>query len=436
MQRFSFYMLIVLLFCLAINVYAGVNIKNGNFYISYTDHSFKDKGGFELERTYDSKAIDIGIFGFGWGSIIEDRLVFIGDGNIVLKYGGGASGRISFLPRVKNQYLINQCINQLIAVMVKSGDLKNTPISLANEKAKLLSNDYRTNKWLKYANKGIVKTNLKPYGNYYAPGWSNNTLTFYNNTFTNNNASWGEIKNFDTAGNFISMHNKNNELLFNITYEDNKIQTLTDGKGNKFDFEIDVNGRVARIKTSKGESKYEYDDKNNLIESIDIAKNLYKHQYDKSHNMTKISYVDDTSMQIAYDQSTFFVSSVTNRDRSITQYDYKSFYASDGSIDDNHYATWVLKKQPNSASIDTSYYEYHYKKTSQGTLYLDKFVKREGKDYYESKSNALGNVVWFKHNSKKAYLKHNKFGALIEKETAQYLLKVNYDEVHSQIAST
>ena len=54
---------------------AGVNLKNGNFYISYTD-IIVPGGGHDLEvvRTYNSRATGTGWFGFGWGSDFETHL--------------------------------------------------------------------------------------------------------------------------------------------------------------------------------------------------------------------------------------------------------------------------------------------------------------------------------------------------------------------------
>ena len=48
--------------------FGGVNLKNGNFYITYTD--IVVPGGdhdLAITRTYNSKSNDNGWFGFGWG---------------------------------------------------------------------------------------------------------------------------------------------------------------------------------------------------------------------------------------------------------------------------------------------------------------------------------------------------------------------------------
>ena len=84
----------VLLAVLTISgAYSGVNLKNGNFYISYTDIQ-------GMTRTYNSKSTEIGWFGVGWGNPFETRLSVGADGSVVIQENGaGAATR--FTPKSK-----------------------------------------------------------------------------------------------------------------------------------------------------------------------------------------------------------------------------------------------------------------------------------------------------------------------------------------------
>ena len=76
-------------------LFGGVNLKNGNFYISYSDIKVPG-GGHDLEvlRTYNSKSAHKGWFGFGWGSDFETYLVVSADGSVVIhENGAGAQTR-------------------------------------------------------------------------------------------------------------------------------------------------------------------------------------------------------------------------------------------------------------------------------------------------------------------------------------------------------
>src|SRR3954470_5818444 len=87
---------------LSVQAVANVSIKNGNFFVGYTDILYP--GGFEpkIERVYNSKSPFKGMFGWGWGNEFEVRASVSADGSVVVhEYGGGAENR--FNPRAFSQ---------------------------------------------------------------------------------------------------------------------------------------------------------------------------------------------------------------------------------------------------------------------------------------------------------------------------------------------
>src|SRR5436190_17826066 len=75
---------------------SNVSLRNGNFFIGYTDIVYP--GGFEpkIERVYNSKTPFKGMYGFGWGNEYEVYLTVSADGSVVVhEYGGGAENRFS-----------------------------------------------------------------------------------------------------------------------------------------------------------------------------------------------------------------------------------------------------------------------------------------------------------------------------------------------------
>ena len=104
---------------------SGVNLKNGNFYITYTDHDLKGRNGISIDRTYNSKTTSIGLFGFGWGSEFETRLFTVGDGSIYIReYGGG--GVTGFVQTETNELLLTSCINSIVAAAIEKAILPTT----------------------------------------------------------------------------------------------------------------------------------------------------------------------------------------------------------------------------------------------------------------------------------------------------------------------
>ena len=94
MNGFSLFVMTMLMASLA---QAGVNLKNGNFYISYTDIVVPGGGKkLEITRTYNSKSTEVGWFGFGWGSEFETRLEVSADGSIIVhEHGSGSKTRFT-----------------------------------------------------------------------------------------------------------------------------------------------------------------------------------------------------------------------------------------------------------------------------------------------------------------------------------------------------
>src|SRR5262245_50241964 len=92
---------------------ANVSIKNGNFFIGYTDIIYP--GGFEpkIERVYNSKSPFKGMFGWGWGNEFEVRLSVSADGSVVVhEYGGGAENR--FNPRAFNSKELDGAVAMIV----------------------------------------------------------------------------------------------------------------------------------------------------------------------------------------------------------------------------------------------------------------------------------------------------------------------------------
>ena len=78
-------------------VNAGVNIKNGNYYVTYKDIVVPGGGkDLEISRTYNSTISRVGWFGMGWASEFETRLEAGADGSVtVVEYGNGAMTRFT-----------------------------------------------------------------------------------------------------------------------------------------------------------------------------------------------------------------------------------------------------------------------------------------------------------------------------------------------------
>jgi YD repeat-containing protein len=116
---------------------------------------------------------------------------------------------------------------------------------------------------------------------------------------------------------------------------------------------------------SAGDKKasYKYQD-SDLVSSTDVGENTYEYAYDKSHNLAEIKYSDKTSLKIAYDPKTYFVTEVVDRNAEQTKYQY----GANPKNPDDHYWTLVTKPGFDGKPV-TNRYEYEIKANTDGSRY-------------------------------------------------------------------
>ncbi|MGN4844972.1 DNRLRE domain-containing protein [Bacillus cereus group sp. MYBK134-1] len=80
-----------------------VNATNGNFIMSEKDITLSGRGpDVSVERTYNSQSKKVGLFGTGWSSGLEERILAEGNGNLLLISADGAN--ITFTRTGDNTY--------------------------------------------------------------------------------------------------------------------------------------------------------------------------------------------------------------------------------------------------------------------------------------------------------------------------------------------
>ncbi|RXK60632.1 RHS repeat protein [Lacibacter luteus] len=379
--------LTALLFFITVSATAGVNIKNGNFYISYTDHDLARFNGMEIMRTYNSKSSEKGLFGIGWGSEIETRLYMIGDGHVLIKeFGAGSPNQFS--PAETNEALITQCINQLVKAALQNEDIENNPAAINQFRREMRNNlEARFRKWLFYTDEGLLKPPvITEYSKWESQDLGYQQLTKTTAGFKRTNDD-GSYDLFNNRGLFIGRYKADGRLVYSISYNAaNRIAQLKDKGGNIFTFTTNKDGRVISIKSRQGTSFYWYEGLA-LVKTKDIANNTYRHSYDSSFNMTGIHYTNGASMLIEYETTTFFCKKVTEPNGNVSMYEYKTFFDAEGNVNDNHYATLVLSLPKGSVKADSAYYEYEIRDKPDGSSYIYHFIYKKNSELFEELNN-------------------------------------------------
>lgn len=416
---------------------AGVNLKNGNFYITYTDHDLTKSNGISIDRTYNSKTTSIGLFGFGWGSELETRLFAVGDGTVYIREFGGGSVT-SFLQPVADDLLLTTCINNIAKAAIESGDLVNNPVSI-NSFKKLMreSEEKRRNSWEKYLLAGLLQMPVLTENT----KWTTRDLGSQQLVKTadgyKRQYSDGSYFLFNNDGLFTGKYDKYNQLVYTLAYNDKKqLRLITDKGGNEYSITTNNDGLITRLQTKQGTSVYLYNNKS-LISTTDAGGNNYNYTYDDKYNMTSIGYSDGSFLKIEYYNVTLFVKKITDRNGTVTEYVYKNFYDAEGKINDNHYATWVIKANSYSNQPDSNYYEYEVRKKPNGASYTYRMVQRiNGIETETVYSETCNNPVLRRRGRRETTFRYNQNCDLIYKETYDYIARAEYDERLRKITRT
>jgi YD repeat-containing protein len=355
---------VILLAAMAITVipvvYAGVNLKNGNFYLSYTDIVVPGGGKkLEITRTYNSKSTDTGWFGFGWGSIFETKLVLSADGSIVIyEHGSGAATR--FTPKEPIDAIAAS--TKIVNVMKKKSALTEKAASdliqkLANNSE--LRQDYAVNF-------GVQST--VPPGSVLTTNDRGPQELFVSKDGYRRIYLDGRVDYFNNEGKLLKIADKSGYFI-GFNYKDGKLDSIKDSQAKQIFFSWYPGGLVKEI-WSAGDKKafYKFND-TDLVYSKDVGENVYEYVYDSSKNLEQVTYSDKTKLKISYDPKSFFVTQVIDRNAEDTKYQY----GSDAKNPDDHYWTLVTKLGFDGKPV-TNRYEYEIKSKIDGTRYTYRII--------------------------------------------------------------
>jgi YD repeat-containing protein len=305
----------------------NVNTKNGDFYVSYTDAEFKDHPlGFEISRSYHSRAVEKGWFGMGWGSNYESRLHTVPGGGIIV-YSWGKIGFEMFKPMQWDMQGITKAVNKMATIAQQKLDVQ-TPQEIAGFKNKLINDeDERIKYWLRYLEEGLVEEIKITAGNRLAAVTGG---TYYIQVLDKGYkipVNEGHTRFFDSTGRLQKLVNqKSDEITFSYD-EDGYPSVIRDNLNNALSFTFDDEGLIRNIVQKQangktGTSFYTYDpNTQTLLSSRDIEANYYQYEWDPDFYLTRIVYTEGTDTKITYDANGL-ATSVKRKDGSKTVYTY------------------------------------------------------------------------------------------------------------------
>ena len=378
---------------------AGINTKNGNFYISYFDIV---AGPLEVGRAYNSKSTFRGMFGYGWGTPYESRLIVGPSGTpVIFQNGGGATSY--FQPDVANSsYAATAAaaIKTMLPLLVTERGANRAALDSADHQRlqgqvqqQLQDEEYRNRAWLRLLDSGKVRPLDVPQGATFRYTCS---CSFKSQQLTRTPqgylyVSGTQRQTYSASGQLLSILEGSGPAILITRYDSGKdqgrIRSLSGG-GNTVNVTLDAAGHVTQllhVQSSKT-ARYVYDH-DNLVRSDDAGGNVFRFGYDARHNMTSITYVDDSKLTIEYDANSAAVKEV-QRNGATTWYQYGAL---PGDPVLNYY-TSIKHAASALPSADVSYErrEYHFRRTPKGGLALEQQASEADNISRRYRYNELG----------------------------------------------
>lgn len=347
----SFFIFKALIVTLCIAIYcniasAGVNVKNGNYYVTYVDLESSDSSLLNISRTYNSKSVYRGWFGFGWGSFFETRLYTSPDGSLFINENGSGR-RLNFTALSGyDSSAAKENLDRLIKIY--QGKLGKS-VKPANINKLKISLEFRQNNWVQYLHDSYIDEKPFSVGEVWQSSTSADMIVKTETGFIRQQAFEG-AQYFDEYGYLIRVEPEDKPTVYIEYYEsepsiNKKLPRLIKDSEQRFlAFFYGINSTITQVVTNeKKKVWYEYDSRGALIKSIDAKNAETLFAYDKHFNLLSIINDDGASSEMEYEDETFFVTKVANRYGKVQTFEY----GDDGQTPSNHYWTQVTTRSFN-----------------------------------------------------------------------------------------
>ncbi|MBI2711888.1 MAG: RHS repeat protein [Bdellovibrio sp.] len=405
-------------------VQASVQLKNGNFFIGYTDIIYS--GGFEpkMERIYNSKTPFKGVYGWGWGNEYEVYLTISADGSAVVhEYGGGAENR--FTPTAFNAAELDKAVKEIVDTAVKAG-VAGSGGGIQTYTNKLKTDaTFRNDEWQKFVDQGKLKPRqLKNDAKLISNRFSFQFISRVQGGYLRISES-GKVEKFGENGKLLRVSDKNGNFI-DFTYgKDGHMSKLVDNFNRKMFFQYNNQGLLTKIDGENSKSAtFSYNDRAELTKSVDVDGNEYTFKYDTAgrHNLVGINYSDKTSMEVAYwgQDKSEHVKSVKDRDGTLTEYVY--------NIKGNIFGVTVTVKGSDKKPIGKTYYEYEFATYKDGGEWTRRLkVVADGDVTDTTYNECCGLPLQIKHGSDVTTFEYDTKGHVTKKTTPSEITELHYD---------
>ncbi len=386
------------------SAFSLVDTKNANYSKTFVDINLEGKGlPFLVERTYNSRSLYKGLFGYGWCSNFETRVEVLPDNSIsAVECGGGME--INYVPAGEKRnpkMIVKKIMSQVRKgkkfskkyMKIIEGDLKQSS-ALQSELIRALNLEGKAKTGQTYYASGRLGERLEVQNNQYKRFLPNGRVEFFNQN--------GQLyKKADRQGNWIKiMRDKNGRII-----------KVLNNEGKTLRFSYNSKGFVI-----KGPNKLKASfvvRKDNLVSATNSKEKTYEHVYDNYHNLTKTRYPDSTYESLIYNTDKDWVTSFRNRKNCKETYNYET-----NKNNKNHYWTDV-KKVCGKRVTNISRYEFWNKeKPGKGGQYLYRARQKVNGDVLDViYDHRTGSPLFVTRNNWRTSFSYNPDGSLKFRKT-------------------
>lgn len=249
------------------NMLRGVNARNGNFSLTYP--AFENvAGAIPYRRTYNSLSTNTGVFGQGWGSVFDTRVVTLADRRVAVRENGnGAIALYGQFVWPETRVQLEEKVAEAEKAPADHGAARREKVALNHAAA--LKAQVCDNAW-------ILRD---PWG------WTRGVCPF-------------GIQQFDKAGRLVSWDDGSGPVT--IARRNGDIVRVTRIAGGALHF-LRQDNRLHVTGSKGGVIAYTFDAKGRNVQMSGTITPTMTFSYDARGNMTDLDYGDGTHVRITYD---------------------------------------------------------------------------------------------------------------------------------------
>ena len=406
------------LFCLfllffSLSPFALVDTKSAGYSKTFVDFKFKGVGfDLKIDRSYNSRSLYNGLFGFGWCSNFETRLDVLPDNSVKsVECGGGME--IFYYPKNKSADVALQA--KLILQEIQKRKVKVPNRNLKKLKKDLLQSQTLRADFIKALD---IKGKATDGVTYFANNRFNEFVVYKNNRFYRTLPT-GISEVFNSKGQISKMFDKFGNSL-DVSWKAESV-IVTDNRGRRLTLLLDKDsGKVQEAKFArKSIAKYKYNGNEDLVYVKNSYKEEFKYEYDSLHNLITTTYPDKTKERLTYNKVKDWVVSFQNRKSCIEKYTYGK-----NAKNSDHYFSKVTKTCGRKVVNRSTYEFWNRSLPGKKGKYLHRARARvNGRLTDVVYHPQFGTPISFLKNGKRTDRKYYKNGLLMEKDEPYRIIK-------------